>query len=60
MFWGIAAGLGVSVALFAAIRLAAKPAPHTMNKEWQEASNQILIVSRFSYRSILAHMLTSL
>ncbi|CAI6014972.1 hypothetical protein V2G26_015071 [Clonostachys chloroleuca] len=43
MFWGIAAGLGVSVALFAAIRLAAKPAPHTMNKEWQEASNQILI-----------------
>lgn len=38
------AGVGVSLAIFAAMRLFAKPAPHTMNKEWQEASNEYLKV----------------
>lgn len=45
IFWGVFAGVAASVAIFGAIRLAAKPAPHTMTKEWQEASNEILKVS---------------
>ncbi|KAL7931103.1 cytochrome c oxidase subunit IV family [Trichoderma chlorosporum] len=40
--WGVAIGLGASLALFAAIRVAAKPAPYTMNKEYQEATNELL------------------
>jgi hypothetical protein len=43
--WGIAVGLGVSVAIFGAIRAFAKPAPYTMTKEYQEMSNELLIVS---------------
>jgi cytochrome c oxidase subunit 4 len=42
IFWGVVSGVAASVAIFGAIRLAAKPAPHTMTKEWQEASNEIL------------------
>lgn len=42
--WGVAAGLGVSVAIFATIRMFAKPPPHTMTKEYQEMSNEYLIV----------------
>lgn len=44
VFWGVIAGVAASVAIFGGIRLAAKPAPHTMTKEWQEASNELLKV----------------
>lgn len=43
--WGVAVGLAASFAIFAAIRSVAKPEPHTMSKEYQEASNELLIVS---------------
>ena len=39
------AGLGASFAIFGMIRAFANPAPHTMNKEWQESVNERLIVS---------------
>ncbi|KAF4120963.1 cytochrome c oxidase subunit 4 [Geosmithia morbida] len=45
VFWGVVAGLGVTTVLFATARFFAKPAPHTMNQEWQEAANEQLIVS---------------
>ncbi|CCX06446.1 cytochrome c oxidase subunit IV family [Pyronema domesticum] len=35
-------GVGVSFATFYSIRLAGRPAPKTMSKEWQEASNEYL------------------
>ncbi|KAK0385589.1 hypothetical protein NLU13_6767 [Sarocladium strictum] len=41
--WGVAIGLGVSFAIFGTIRMFAKPAPHTMTKEYQEMSNEFLI-----------------
>ncbi|KZZ94889.1 cytochrome c oxidase polypeptide V precursor [Moelleriella libera RCEF 2490] len=41
--WGVAVGLAASFAIFAAIRSAAKPEPHTMSQEYQEASNELLI-----------------
>ncbi|OAQ71137.1 cytochrome c oxidase polypeptide V precursor [Pochonia chlamydosporia 170] len=41
--WGVAVGLAASFAIFAAIRSVAKPEPHTMSKEYQEASNELLI-----------------
>jgi cytochrome c oxidase subunit 4 len=34
--------VGVSFVTFYAIRLAGRPAPKTMTKEWQEASNEYL------------------
>lgn len=37
-----ALGVGVSLALFVAIRLFAKGSPGTMNKEYQEATNEYL------------------
>jgi len=40
--WGVAIGVTASLALFAGIRSAAKPAPYTMTKEYQEASNELL------------------
>ncbi|KAH7311753.1 cytochrome c oxidase subunit IV-domain-containing protein [Stachybotrys elegans] len=40
--WGVAVGLAVSFGLFALTRAFAKPAPHTMTREWQEASNEYL------------------
>lgn len=43
--WGVVIGLASSLALFSGIRMAAKPAPHTMNKEWQEATNEYLKVN---------------
>ncbi|KFH44223.1 Cytochrome c oxidase polypeptide-like protein [Hapsidospora chrysogenum ATCC 11550] len=46
IFWGTVAGLAVSFSIFGIIRYFAKPAPHTMNKEWQEASNELLIQQR--------------
>lgn len=44
--WGVAVGLAASFAIFAAIRSFAKPEPYTMSKEYQEASNELLIVSQ--------------
>lgn len=41
---GVAVGILASLALFSTSRLFAKPAPHTMNKEWQEAANEYLKV----------------
>jgi len=35
-------GVGASAAIFGTIRFFARPAPHTMNKEWQEATNEYL------------------
>lgn len=35
-------GIGVSFVIFATMRMFAGPAPHTMTKEWQEASNEYL------------------
>lgn len=52
--WGVAIGLAASFTIFAAIRLAAKPEPHTMSKEYQEASNELLIVSCELARLILS------
>ena len=39
-------GLGFSLLLFAGVRSFAKPPPHTMTKEWQEATNEYLKVRR--------------
>ncbi|OAA44343.1 cytochrome c oxidase polypeptide V precursor [Metarhizium rileyi] len=44
--WGVAVGLAASFAIFAAIRSVAKPEPHTMSKEYQESSNELLIQQR--------------
>lgn len=38
------AALFASLAIFSTMRMFAKPAPHTMNKEWQEAANEYLKV----------------
>jgi len=46
VFWGVMAGLGASFAIFGMIRAFANPAPHTMNKEWQESVNERLIEQR--------------
>ncbi|OIW27813.1 cytochrome c oxidase subunit IV [Coniochaeta ligniaria NRRL 30616] len=37
-----AVAVGVSFVIFAAMRSFAGPAPHTMTREWQEASNEYL------------------
>jgi cytochrome c oxidase subunit 4 len=42
VFLTVLAGLGASGLIFGLIRFAAKPAPHTMTQEWQEASNEFL------------------
>lgn len=39
-----AVGVAVSFAIFATMRMFAKPAPRTMSKEYQEASNEYLKV----------------
>lgn len=52
--WGVVIGLASSLALFSGIRMAAKPAPHTMNKEWQEATNEYLKVNICLQTSSLA------
>ncbi|KAI8874534.1 cytochrome c oxidase subunit IV [Backusella circina FSU 941] len=39
---GIAGVLGVSGALFYAIRVGGQETPHTINKEWEEATNEYL------------------
>lgn len=40
-----ALGIGISFALFSTIRAFAKGSPSTMNKEYQEATNEYLRVS---------------
>ncbi|KAG9242245.1 mitochondrial cytochrome c oxidase-like protein subunit V [Calycina marina] len=42
IFLQVMAGLAASFVLFATIRMFAGPAPSTMNKEWQEATNEYL------------------
>jgi len=37
-------GVAVSFVVFAALRAFAKPPPHTMTREWQEAANERLKV----------------
>lgn len=44
MAGGIVVGLVATLVIFVLMRAAAKPAPHTMNKEWQEAANEYLKV----------------
>ncbi|KAJ4410939.1 Cytochrome c oxidase subunit 5B, mitochondrial [Gnomoniopsis sp. IMI 355080] len=39
---GVFVGVFASLVIFASTRMFAKPAPHTMNKEWQEAANEYL------------------
>lgn len=40
--WLVAKGFAVSLVLFAIIRYFAKPEPHTMTREYQEATNEML------------------
>ncbi|KAF9878532.1 cytochrome c oxidase subunit v [Colletotrichum karsti] len=42
VFWGVMASVAASLAIFASVRLLAKPPPETMTKEYQEASNEFL------------------
>lgn len=42
VFWGTVAGLFAGVALFATIRSFAPGPPETMNREWQEKSDEYL------------------
>ncbi|KAK2071501.1 hypothetical protein P8C59_005920 [Phyllachora maydis] len=38
-----AIGIGVSFVIFIALRQFARPPPHTMNREWQEATNEKML-----------------
>lgn len=40
----VVTALAASLVIFGGLRLVAKPPPHTMTKEWQEASNEQLKV----------------
>ncbi len=51
-----AAGIAVSFVIFATLRLFAKGSPGTMNKEYQEATNEYLKV-RFIHHLVLPCML---
>lgn len=42
-----AVAVGVSFIIFASMRMFANPAPHTMTREWQEASNEYLKVRSY-------------
>lgn len=42
--FGVLVGLLASAVIFGTSRMFAKPPPHTMNKEWQEAANEYLKV----------------
>jgi len=42
VFWYTLAGVGVSLGLFMFIHSLANPAPESMTREWQEASNEYL------------------
>lgn len=48
--WGVAVGVGASIALFALVRSFAKPAPYTMTQEYQESSNELLKVRMADYQ----------
>lgn len=53
VFSYVIAGVAVSFALFCAIRMGAGPAPGTMNKEYQEATNEYLKVCfHFLYKRV--------
>ena len=45
VFTGVVIAVVVSYITFCLIRTQAKPPPRTMNKEWQEATNEYLKVS---------------
>lgn len=45
VFWQTMVGVGIATGIFLVIRQFAGPAPRTMNKEWQEATNEYLKVS---------------
>lgn len=42
VFWGVIAGLAAGVGLFGFTRLFAAPPPETLNREWQEKSDEYL------------------
>lgn len=42
VFWGVMIGLGAGCALFAGVRALAAPGPTTLNREWQEKSDEYL------------------
>lgn len=48
-------GIGVSFVIFVAIRAFAGPGPSTMNKEWEEATNEYLKVCHTAKTSIQQH-----
>jgi cytochrome c oxidase subunit 4 len=48
VFLIVLGGIALTAVIFGSIRLAARPVPHTMSQEWQEASNEYLKV-RFLY-----------
>ena len=52
-----AIGVGVSFVIFVTIRAFAGPAPSTMNKEYQEATNEYLKVCPFHILSICLNIL---
>jgi cytochrome c oxidase subunit 4 len=51
-------GVGVSLAVFVAIRMFAKGSPGTMNKEYQEATNEYLKVCFPLFRSSVVIVLS--
>ena len=54
IFWYTMAGVGISLAVFFVIRAFAREPPRTMNKEWQEATNEYLKVSWHDYERFSA------
>ena len=42
IFWGVTIGIVGSVVMFAGIRSLGAPAPESMNRQWQEASDEYL------------------
>lgn len=42
VFWGVVIGLAAGTALFAGVRSLAAPGPTTLNRQWQEASDEYL------------------
>ncbi|EQB48206.1 Cytochrome c oxidase polypeptide 5 [Colletotrichum fructicola] len=42
VFWGVMASIAATFVIFGSVRMLAGPAPDTMTKEYQEASNEFL------------------
>ncbi|CAH6720337.1 cytochrome c oxidase subunit 5A, mitochondrial [[Candida] jaroonii] len=42
VFWGVIGGLAAGVGLFAGIRSLGQPGPETLNRSWQEKSDEYL------------------